>query len=148
MIEESGLQSGSAGNKPRHRFSFSFDFPYWPVSAAFGITPRSAYVDVDPDRDDVHVRFGPWALTTPLHNIAGAQRTGGFKLLKTIGPPHISFSDKGLTMATNSRAGVCLQFHDPVAAALPIRPLRHPGLTVTVADCEGLIEAVLSAAAA
>lgn len=124
------------------RFPFAFAFPYWPASAALGITPMTAHVDVDTYRGSVHARFGPWQVTTTIDNIKGTHITGGYRLWKTIGPPHISFTDRGLTMATNSREGVCLEFVEPVRGALPTSRLRHPGLTVTVADCRGLIEAI------
>lgn len=68
--------------------------------------------------------------------------TGGYRLWKTLGPPHISFTDRGLTMATRSREGVCMELVEPVRGARPTSRLRHPGLTVTVADCRGLIEAI------
>jgi hypothetical protein len=39
---------------------------------------------------------------------------------------------------------VCLTFRDPVRGIDPIGLIRHPGLTVTVDDVDGLIEALRS----
>jgi hypothetical protein len=43
-----------------------------------------------------------------------------------------------MTMATNPRQGLCIRFREPVPGLAPTSRLRHPGLTVTVADCTGL----------
>jgi len=37
---------------------------------------------------------------------------------------------------------VCLTLHKAIAGIEPTGRLRHPNLTLTVADCEGLAEAV------
>lgn len=87
-------------------------------------------------------RFGPWTLRTDLENVASAERTGPFGTLKTAGPAHLSFADRGLTFATNPDQGVCIRFHRPVGGIEPAGLLRHPGLTVTVADSDGLIAAL------
>ena len=81
-------------------------------------------------------RFGPWRLSTPLENVAGTEVTGPYQLLKVIGPPHLSLRDRGLTFATNRQRGVCIRFRRPVGL------LRHPSLTVTVADPDALARAL------
>ena len=118
------------------RFPFRFASSYRLPAAAFGVTPWTAYVDVD----DAHLtaRFGPWRLRTPLDNIAQVEISGGYAWPKTAGPAHLSFSDRGVTFATNGDRGVCLQFHEPVPAIAPLGLLPHPGATLTVADCDGL----------
>jgi hypothetical protein len=63
----------------------------------------------------------------------------------TIGPAHLSFTDRGLTMATNGDRGVCIRFREPVAGIEPTGRIRHPGLTVTVADCDGLLARLAAA---
>ena len=82
--------------------------------------------------------FGPWRVETALVNIAYATSTGPYHPVKTVGPPHLSFSDRGLTFATNDREGLCIQFHVPVRGLDPIGLVRHPALTVTVDDVPGL----------
>lgn len=116
------------------RFSFAFTPSYRAAGLPFGVTPRTAWVDVD---TELHVRFGPWSLTTPLANIASTEITGGYAFVKTAGPAHLSFSDRGVTFATNGDRGLCLTFHEPVRV---LWPLTHPNATITVADVEGLLE--------
>lgn len=42
-------------------------------------------------------------------------------------------------MATNGARGVRIRLREPVAGLEPTGRLRHPGLTVTVADCDSLL---------
>ncbi len=118
------------------RFPFSFSRRYRLAGLPFGVTPSRAWVEVD--GTDLRVRFGPWSLRTPLGNVAGTTGTGGYAFLKTAGPPHLSFSDRGITFATNAERGLCVSFHEPVPGIEPTGRLRHPGATVTVADPDGL----------
>jgi hypothetical protein len=117
---------------------------FLPFAVPLGITPRTAWVDVDDDR--LEIRFGPWVLRTDVANVAGADITGPYSLPKVLGPPHLSFRDGGITFATNRRQGVCLRFHEPVPGMLPAgrRWLTHPGATVTVADPEALVAALVT----
>ena len=119
------------------RFPFRFAATYRLPALAAGVTPMTAYVEVG--ESELVVRFGLWRLRTELTNIAGAQRTGGFAYLKTAGPPHLSFTDKGVTFATNGEDAVCVRFHDPVTVLDPTGRVRHPGATMTVADPEALL---------
>lgn len=118
-------------------FPFAFDEPFALPGRLFGVHPSSAAVELD---DEVLVaRFGRWHLATPRSNIRGAGITGPYAVHKTIGPAHLSLRDRGLTFATNARLGVCLTFDEPVRGIEPVGLLRHPGLTVTVADPEALV---------
>jgi len=117
------------------RFAFDFSTPLsWPLRL-LGVSPWTAHVDVD--RGELSVRYGPWTLHTPLSNIASVQVTGPYNPLRSVGV-HISLTDRGVTFGTTPQRGVCVTFREPVAAALPTGLLRHPGLTVTVEDVEGL----------
>lgn len=80
------------------------------------------------------MRFGPWTVRTPRENIAGVELSGPYAWVKTAGPARLSFADKGLTFATNGKAGVCLKFVQPVRGLDPLGLIRHPGLTLTVAE--------------
>lgn len=122
------------------RFDFRFAFVHRVLAAPFGITPRRSWVEVD----DSHftARFGPWLVQTPLTNIAGCERVGPFGVVKTGGPPRVSWSDRGLSFASNSEAGLCLSFDVPVSGVDPLGRIRHPGLTVTVEQIEGLERAL------
>lgn len=106
-----------------------------------GITPATAWVDVG---DEIHARFGPWSLRTPRDNVAAAVETGDFAWIKTVGPPHLSFTDRGVTFATNRDRAVCLTFHQPVRGIEPTGAIRHPGATLTVADPAAFLRALES----
>ena len=127
------------------RFAFRFARSYRPLALAFGITPATAYVEVADD--ELRVRYGLWRLRTSLSNIRATERTGGFAWLKTVGPPHLSLADRGVSFATNPDAALCVLFHEPVTVLDPTGRLRHPGATLTVADPDAL-RAALGAEAA
>ncbi|MGA9716315.1 MAG: hypothetical protein WBQ48_10835 [Aeromicrobium sp.] len=122
------------------RFDFSWETRYRLPALAFGITPWTAKVDVTPT--ELRVRFGPWSLQSALSNITGAQSSGSYAFLKTAGPAHLSFSDRGVTFATTSQQGLCVSFREPVSGIDPTHRIKHPGATITVADVEGLARAI------
>ena len=121
-------------------FTFAFAPSYRLPALLLGITRRTSGVRVVDG--ELRVRFGLWSLRTPVANVASVERTGGFTYLKTVGPPHLSFSDKGVTFATNGDQALCVQFHEPVAGIDPTRRIKHPGATLTVADPDGLARAL------
>lgn len=84
-------------------------------------------------------RFGRWHVRTPILNVAGAEPTGPYAFLKTAGPARLSITDRGLTFATNGDRGVCVSFHSPVKGIDRTGRIRHPELTVTVLDVDGLL---------
>jgi hypothetical protein len=120
------------------RFEFAFAPAYRLPALAFGVVPATAHVEVTDD--ELRVRFGPWSLVTALDNIVGAELTGDFHWLKTAGPPHLSFSDRGVTFATNGDRAVCVRFATPVPAIDPTGTIRHPGATLTVAEPQRLLD--------
>lgn len=124
------------------RFGFSFDRSYRATAGAFGITPGTAWVDLG-DRA-LDVRFGPWRLSTPLSNITDAAVTGPYAFWKTAGPARLAITDRGLTFATNGKSGVLISFRTPVRGLEPLGVIRHPELTVTVADVDRLAELLRS----
>jgi len=77
-------------------------------------------------------------VSTDITNVAGTEVSGPYRTLTTIGPAHFSLADRGLTFSTNGRRGLCIRFKEPVPGLEPTGRLRHPGLTVTVADVDGL----------
>lgn len=117
-----------------HRFRF--DPSYRLPALAFGVTPGTAYVEVTDTR--LFVRFGPWRLDTPLANVKDTQITDGYSRIKTMGPAHLSFADRGVTFATSPGPGLCVCFHKPVTAIDWVGVLKHPGATMTVEDPEAL----------
>jgi hypothetical protein len=122
-------------------FPFRFDRVYQLLGLPFGITPPTAWVRVS--GTELVVRFGPWCLRSGRSNVVSTTITGPYWLVKTTGPPHLSLADGGLTCATNGERGLCVQFAEPVPGIEPLGLLRHPAVTVTVADCDrlaGLLE--------
>ena len=125
-------------------FDFDFDPLYRVAALPFGVLPATARVELQDGR--LVARFGLWRVTSDVANVKGTETTGPYGTLKTIGPAHLSVADRGLTFATNARRGLCISFREPVAGIEPTGRLRHPALTVTVADPEGLAAALASAA--
>ncbi|HET9501285.1 MAG TPA: hypothetical protein VFO98_13605 [Marmoricola sp.] len=123
-----------------NRFDFAFAPAYRLPALAFGVTPRTTWVDVT--ESHLHIRFGLWSLRTGRDNVAGVTQSGGYGFLKTAGPAHLSLADHGVTFATNGDEGVCIEFREPVKSLDPTGRLRHPGATVTVADPRGLATAL------
>jgi hypothetical protein len=122
------------------RFEFRFTRPYRLAARPFGITPQNAWVQVD----DQHLlaNYGPWRLRTTLANISRVAITGPYAFYRTAGSARLGVTDGGLTFASNGDQGVLLSFRKRVPAIDPFRLIRHPELTVTVADVSGLISAL------
>lgn len=116
------------------RFPFAIEPRYRPLLRLWGVRPESAWVEVDDAR--LEVRFGRFALSTPLDNVTCAHVDGPYRPRRVIGP-RLSLSDKGVTFGTTARAGVCICLEQPEPALLG-RWLAHPNVSVTVSDVEGL----------
>lgn len=122
------------------RFPFAFEDRYVGPARLFGITPASTSIAVECGRLLAH--FGPWHVDTPLENIVSVTLTGPYAFLKTAGPAHLGITDLGLTFATNSRAGVCVELRERIRGIDPVGLIRHSNLTLTPADCAGLAAAL------
>jgi hypothetical protein len=120
------------------RFEFAFAPAYRLLAAAFGVTPSTAWVRVDDAAFDA--RFGPWRVRTPLSNLTAVAVTGPYRFAKTAGPARLAITDRGLTFATNGKLGVRVSFKTAVRGVDPLGLIRHPELTVTVANVNGLVE--------
>jgi hypothetical protein len=110
--------------------------------AARVVTARSTRPYVEVSDDALTVRFGPWTMTTPRSNVAEISESGPYAPWKVIGPPRLSMADRGITFATNAERGVCIRFFEPIAGIEPTGSILHPGMTVTVADPDGLLAAL------
>ncbi len=122
------------------RYDFVFTPAYRTAALLLGVTPATAWVDVT--GSELAVRFGLWRLRTPWSNVTSVELSGGYTFVKTAGPPRLSFTDRGISFATNSERGVCLKFRDPVAGLDPTKRLLHPGATLTVRDPESFADDV------
>ncbi len=119
------------------RFEFAFEPSYRRLAVAFGVTPSTAWVQVSEAGFDA--RFGPWRVRTPLANIKDVAVTGPYRFIKTAGPARLAITDRGLTFATNGKLGVRVSFATAVRGLDPLGLIRHPELTVTVADVNRLV---------
>lgn len=120
------------------RFDFAFAPSYRRLAWGFLVTPDTAWVEVGDEAFEAH--FGPWRVRTPLTNIADASVTGPYAFWKTAGPARLAITDRGLTFATNGERGTLILFETPVRGLDPLGILRHPELTVTVTDVDGLTD--------
>ena len=120
------------------RFGFAFAGAYRLPARAFGISPATAWVEVGDESLDA--RFGPWRVSTSLANVSDVAVTGPYAFWKTAGPARLAITDRGLTFATTGNRGVLISFRTPVRGLDPLGALRHPELTVTVADVDRLAE--------
>lgn len=115
-------------------FPYDLDWRYQLVWRPLGVTERDG-VTVG---DEVFVAtFGRVRIETARSNIADCCITGPYRPWKAVGM-RLSLVDSGITFGTTSRRGVCVLFHEPVRGIIGTSP--HAGLTVTVADPEGLVE--------
>jgi hypothetical protein len=134
-VETDGLAAMSIPT----RFPFRFDPAYERLARLFGVTPERAWVDVG---EHFEARYGPWRVRTPASNVAHATATGPYAFVKTAGPARLGVTDRGLTFASNGDRGACISFHAPVTGIERRGWIRHPALTVTVDDVDGLVEAL------
>ncbi len=117
-------------------FPYRFDKRFLALYLPFGARPG---------RDGVHVgdgrfraTFGFLKVDTPLTNVAGGHITEGYRWWTAAGA-RLSAADDGLTFGTNHDRGVCVHFHDRVKG---FGPRAHSALTVTVEDCQGLVDTI------
>lgn len=119
-------------------FFYAVDYRFAPLWGAFGVRPWKDGVALTDD-GRLRATFGLLRLETALGNVDGAHVTRGYRWWTAVGA-RMSFVDDGLTFGTNRDAGVCIHFRDRVPSAL--RRSGHSALTVTVADLDGLVEAL------
>lgn len=121
------------------RFAFAFAPAYRRFAWPFRVTSKTAWVEVGDD-EVFEARFGLWRVRTSVTNITDVDVTGPYAFAKTAGPARLAITDRGLTFATNGDRGVLILFETPVRGLDPLGILRHPELTVTVADVDGLAD--------
>lgn len=123
-----------------YRFDDRFKLMWWPLGARDGTDGVTLTGD-----GRFRATYGRFTVETPLANVAGGHVTQGYRWYTAIGV-RLSFADDGLTFGTNRDAGVCVHFAEPVNRVVGFR--KHSALTVTVADCAGLVAAIGEAAPA
>lgn len=122
------------------QFEFGFEPKYRVPLLLIGVHPGNSWVRLTDD-GHLRVRFGLWRLETPLSNVACHQVTQDYRWFKAIGARG-SFVDRGVTFGTNAARGVCTRFHEPVPSLVIGDMMKHPGMTVTLADCDAFVEAL------
>ena len=120
-------------------FPFRFDPVFRPMLLGLGVHPKSASVTLTAD-DRFVARFGVRKVDTPLVNIDCVQTSGPYRWYRAIGLRG-SRVDNGITFGTSVVGGVCVTFIEPIPPLIPGMK-GHPGLTVTVADIDGLAAAI------
>ena len=120
-------------------FDFAFEPRYRRLLWALGVTPARSWVRIGDG--SLQVRFGPWRFRTDVANVECCEVTGPYRAHRAIGP-HISLVDRGLSFGSSTDRGLCLRFHEPVPGRETLGLVHHPGLTVTVADIDGLAAAI------
>ena len=127
-----GLPEHAAAPAPAAgQFEMAFDPRFRLPLAALGVTPATAHVTVTADR--LVACFGPWTCRTTPANVQAVGVTGPYRWYRAIGP-RLSLADHGLTFGTSTARGVCLLLRKPVPGIDPLGTIRHPDLTLTVAD--------------
>lgn len=121
-------------------FEFEFQSKFKPILKIFRADPGNSRVVITDD-GRLEARFGKVSLETELTNVVGAEKTGPYTWFKAIGV-RSSLKDRGITFGSTTAGGVCIRFKEPVKASPPLGPIAHPGLTVTVANRDGLVEAL------
>jgi hypothetical protein len=117
-------------------FAFRFDPRHRRWLALLGITPRTAVVTVTDTA--LIARFGRWTVSTPLDNIASCATAGPHRAYRAVGI-RLSGTDRGITFGSNAHRTACITFREPVHGFDPLGVLRHPNLSVSVADPDALV---------
>jgi len=136
LVADASREPGPAGSLSIEQFEFAFESRFRPFLALIGVTPGTAHVTLTAER--LVARFGPWTCETPIGNVRDVCRTGPYHWYKAIGPRG-SFVDRGLTFGTTTEGGVCVLLREPVPGLTPVGPLRHPGITLTLAEPERFV---------
>lgn len=121
------------------QFGFDFEPRFRRVLAAIGVAPETATVSLDDER--LEARFGPWTCRARISDVRDVARTDPLPWHRAVGA-RLSSGDCGLVFGTGTGGGVRVRFSRPVPGLLPLGVLRHPALTVTVADPEGFADAI------
>jgi hypothetical protein len=130
-LPEPAAAAAQAARAGAGQFEMAFDPRFRLPLAALGVTPATAHATVTPSR--LVACFGPWTCRTTPANVRAVRLTGPYHWYRAIGP-RLSLADHGLTFGTTTARGVCLLLREPVPGIDPLGVIRHPGLTLTVAD--------------
>lgn len=118
-------------------FPYELDQRWKPLFVALRLSESDGVTITD---DGVLRATYGWArVETPLSNVDHTDISGPHRWYTAVGI-RLSFADDGVTFGTNHRRGVCIGFVDRIRPV--IGPRRHSALWVSVADPDGLVEAI------
>jgi hypothetical protein len=132
------MHDKGAGPLMSRRFAYAIDKRYLPLLVPFGLRSSQDGVTLTED-GSLLATFGFFKIKTPLANVTEAHITRNYRWWTAFGVRG-SMVDDGLSFGTNHDAGVCIHFAEKVPS--PLRRSGHSALTVTVADLEGLTNAL------
>ena len=127
--------------EPGRFFPYRYEPRLAPIWLPFRAWPGEQGVTVT-EGGRLVARFGPLRVEALLSQVVHAHVTGPYRWWTAAGA-RLSLADDGLTFGTNAAEGVCIHFEPRVHRALGLRD--HSALTVTVADCQGLVDALTEA---
>ncbi len=118
-------------------FPYELDRRWTPMFVLLGLDDDDGvYVG---DDGSLRATFGWVSIDTTVDNVHHTQVTGPHRWYTAVGL-RLSFADDGITFGTNHRRGLCIEFVERIPKV--IGPRRHSALWVSVADPEGLAEAI------
>ena len=121
-------------------FAFAFQPPLDTWARWFAVVPTRSFVRIDDH--GLEAVYGSWRVATTWSNVRSVERTGPYRPWKVAGPVHVSWADRGITMAATTAAGVCLRLYEPVPGLDPLGLFRHPTVTLGVADVDRFVRLV------
>jgi hypothetical protein len=122
-------------------FPYRYEPRLIPIWLPFRVWPSAQGVTVT-DGGRLIARFGPLRIEAPLSQVVHAHVTGPYRWWTAVGA-RLSLADDGVTFGTNAAEGACIHFEPRVRSVLGLRD--HSALTVTVADSQGLVDAITGA---
>jgi hypothetical protein len=118
-------------------FPYELDRRWKPLFATLRVSESDGVTLTDDGT--LRATYGWAEVETPLSNVDHTEISGPHRWYTSVGL-RLSFADDGVTFGTNHRRGVCIAFVERIRPV--IGPRRHSALWVSVADPEGLVEAI------
>lgn len=118
-------------------FPYELDPRWRPMFAALRVSPDDGVTVTDDGR--LVATYGRAKVETTVANVDHTEITGPHRWYTAVGL-RLSFADDGITFGTNHRRGLCIAFVEKVPKVIGVR--RHSALWVSVADPEGLADAL------
>jgi len=121
-------------------FPYDMDRHWTPMFVALGVKDTDG-VELTDD-GTLKAKFGRVSVETPIANIDRTLVTGPHKWFKAVGL-RLALTGDGVTFGTNHRRGLSIEFIERVPKVVGLRD--HSSLWVSVADPDGLAEAIAAA---